>query len=72
MPVLGESKELTAKAERELIALLQLAHSGELAASLAYDGHWRSVRDPAERREIHEIEREELEHRARVRQMLDE
>lgn len=63
--------ESAGQAERALIALLQLAHSGELAASLAYDGHWRSVSDPAEKREIQKIEQEELDHRADVRKMLD-
>lgn len=72
MALANARKTLTASAEQDLIALLQLAHSGELAASLAYDGHWRSVRDPDERREIHKIEQEELEHRAAVRRMLDE
>ena len=41
-----------AEARRELVALLQLAHSGELAASLAYAGHAASVRDPVERARI--------------------
>ncbi len=67
-----ESKNFTGKADKDLVALLQLAHSGELGASLAYNGHWRSVRDPIEQREIQRIEQEELGHRAEVRQMLDE
>jgi hypothetical protein len=29
-----------------LVAQLQLAHAGELAAGYAYRGHWRSARDP--------------------------
>jgi hypothetical protein len=36
-----------------------LAYSGELAAGLAYRGHWRSVRDAAERERIQTIEAEE-------------
>lgn len=58
-------------ARRELVALLQLAHSGELAASLAYAGHAASVRDSQQKREIETIRLEELDHRARVRAMLD-
>ena len=55
-----------------LIALLQLAFSGELAAAHAYRGHARSVTDPEERRRIAEIEREELHHRELVGRMLAE
>lgn len=53
-----------------LITLLQLAHAGERAATLAYEGHWRSVSDPIERAEIQRIQREEIEHRACVGRML--
>jgi ubiquinone biosynthesis protein COQ7 len=59
------------EARRNLIALLQLAHSGELAATHAYDGHARSLRDPVERREVEQIKAEEVDHRGRVRAMLD-
>lgn len=55
---------------RQLLRLLRLAYSGELAAALAYSGHWRSLRDPAERATIQKIEKEELEHRATVGEML--
>lgn len=55
-----------------LIALLQLAYSGELAAAYAYQGHARSVRDPAERDRIGEIERDEWHHRDLVGRMLAE
>jgi rubrerythrin len=61
-----------ADSEGRLVALLQLAHSGELAAALAYGGHRRSVRDAAERDRIREIEEEELHHRAQVAGMLRE
>ena len=63
--------EVVATARVELIALLQLAHSGELAAAHAYEGHAASVRDPVERERILEIRAEEIDHRARVRAMLD-
>src|SRR5262245_23071567 len=60
-------------ASREaLIALLQLAFSGELAAAHAYRGHARSVADTEERRAIAEIEREEWHHRELVGRMLAE
>src|SRR5918993_1580070 len=53
-----------------LIALLQLAYSGELAAAHGYHGHWRSVSDADERARIAEIEQEELHHRKLVGEML--
>ena len=59
------------KARGDLITLLQLAHSGEKAAAYAYAGHWRSVRQPADRAMIRKIELEEWDHRRRVRAMLD-
>src|SRR5687767_5583823 len=54
----------------DLVALLQLAYSGELAAAHAYNGHWRSVSDAGERARIAEIEQEELHHRKLVGGML--
>ena len=59
---------LTARAQ--LIATLQLAYSGELAAGYAYRGHWKSVSDPAERVRIKTIEDEEWHHRKLVGEML--
>lgn len=57
--------------ERELlVALLQLAYSGELAAAYAYRGHWHSVSDADERTRIKEIENEEWHHRQLVGEML--
>ncbi len=53
-----------------LARALRLAYSGELAAALAYRGHARSVRNADERARIEEIEREELEHRTRIGEML--
>ncbi len=55
---------------RKLVRLLQLAYSGELAASLAYEGHARCVRDATERAKILAIRDEELDHRERVGVML--
>jgi len=62
----------TDQARSKLVALLQLAYSGELAACYAYQGHARSVSDPEEARHIREIEREEWHHRELVGEMLAE
>jgi rubrerythrin len=53
-----------------LIALLQLAYSGEKAAAYAYRGHWKSVSDPDERGRIAEIEEDEWRHRRNVGALL--
>ncbi len=55
---------------RELVAVLGRAHAGELAASLAYEGHARSLADPEEAREVFAIARDEREHRRGVGSML--
>jgi demethoxyubiquinone hydroxylase (CLK1/Coq7/Cat5 family) len=54
-----------------LIAVLQLAYSGERAAGYAYRGHWRSLRDPGERERVRRIEDEEWHHRRQVGDMLE-
>ncbi len=54
----------------KLIALLQLAYSGELAAAYAYRGHWRSVRHPDEKRAIQDIENDEWRHRKLLGELL--
>jgi rubrerythrin len=54
----------------QLITILQLAYSGELAAGYAYRGHWHSVSDVEERRRIKQIEDEEWHHRKLVGEML--
>lgn len=56
----------------KLVALLQLAYSGEKAAAYAYAGHWRSVKSPSQREKIKKIEQEEWEHRAAVGKMLSD
>ena len=53
-----------------LIRLLQKAFSGEMAAALAYRGHWKSVSDEADRCRIRQIEAEEWNHREKVGHML--
>lgn len=53
-----------------LVSILKLAYSGELAAAYAYRGHWQSVSDPNERKQIETIENEEWEHRKLIGQIL--
>ena len=53
-----------------LATILRLAYSGELAAALAYRGHWHSVRDPQDRARIRQIEADEWHHRELVGGML--
>src|SRR6478672_4216118 len=53
-----------------LIALLQLAYSGELAAAYAYRGHWKSVINPDQKSAIQKIENDEWRHRELVGEML--
>lgn len=55
---------------RELIDILRLAYSGELAAAYAYRGHWHSVRDEETRASIRKIEQDEWHHRRLVGVML--
>lgn len=57
---------------KRLIRLLQDAHAGELAAFHAYDGHFKSVKDPKERQEIKKIRDEEWEHRECLARFLSE
>jgi demethoxyubiquinone hydroxylase (CLK1/Coq7/Cat5 family) len=55
----------------ELVRILQGAYSGELAAGLAYRGHWKSVKNADDRAAIQKIEREEAVHRQRVGEILE-
>lgn len=57
-------------ARRNLIRILQNAHAGELAAAYAYRGHWKSLKESAEKEHIKKIEAEEWTHRANVRKWL--
>ena len=54
----------------KLIKILQLAYSGELAASYAYRGHWQSLRNAEDRARVKTIEEEEWHHRRLVGEML--
>jgi hypothetical protein len=59
------------EAHREhLIRILRSAYSGELAAGLAYRGHWKSLKRVDERASVQKIENEEWVHRRRVGEML--
>jgi len=58
--------------QQQLINLLRVAFSAELAAAYAYRGHWQSVSDPDERVRIKKIEDEEWHHRKLVGEMLAE
>lgn len=53
-----------------LARILRLAYSGELAAALAYRGHWHSLVDRDDRFHIYKIEQEEWHHRSLVGDML--
>lgn len=59
-----------ASSQAALVALLQEAYSGEMAAAYAYRGHWKSLPDPGEREAVAKVEREEWEHRRIVGGML--
>jgi hypothetical protein len=57
-------------ARSDLVALLRLAYSGELAAAYAYRGHWKSLPEGEDRTRIRLIEDEEWLHRRHVGEML--
>ena len=59
-------------AREQLVFLLQLAYSGELAATRAYLGHRRSLADRTERAELGKIVRDEIRHRHCVLAQLAE
>src|ERR1700694_75352 len=61
---------IESNSREKLIALLQLAYSGELAAAYAYRGHWHSVTSEDERDSIRGIEEDEWRHRRRVGEVL--
>ncbi len=57
--------------KQNLIRILQNAHAGELAAAYAYRGHWKSLKDSAEKTEIKKIEEEEWQHRRNIARWLE-
>jgi len=60
----------TDKSRQKLIAILQLAYSGELAAAYAYSGHWHSLTRKDECDSVRNIENDEWRHRKFVGEML--
>lgn len=57
-------------AKTRLIAILQKAHAGERAAALAYSGHWKALKNPAEVSAVRQIEAEEWLHRRQLAEMM--
>lgn len=55
----------------ELIDLLQRAYSAEKAAAFAYQGHAGSLRNPADKARIQEIENDEWIHRKEVLELMN-
>lgn len=53
-----------------LVNLLQRAYSGEKAAAFAYIGHARSLRDPAAKAAVRQIEQDEWNHRENLRGLM--
>ncbi|MEO6876692.1 MAG: hypothetical protein ABI222_17920 [Opitutaceae bacterium] len=53
-----------------LVDLLQRAYSAERAAAFAYIGHAASLRDPAAKVAVKQIEDDEWAHRAHVRELM--
>lgn len=51
---------------------MQAAYSGELAAALAYGGHWRILKKPSEISAVRQIEADEWKHRERIGEILEE
>lgn len=60
------------ESRQKLIAILQLAYSGELAAAYAYRGHWHSVKHEDEREAIRTVEEDEWRHRSLIGEMLNQ
>ena len=57
-------------AHRALVKLLQTAHSAERAAAFAYIGHAASLRDPAAKAAVKQIEDDEWQHRENVLRIM--
>jgi len=53
-----------------LVDLLQRAYSAEKAAAFAYQGHAASVKDPEQKKSIHQIELDEWKHRTEVLELM--
>ena len=57
---------------QKLVKLLQLSYSAEKAAAFAYVGHAGSVRNPAEKLAIKQIELDEWQHRETVLRIMQQ
>jgi demethoxyubiquinone hydroxylase (CLK1/Coq7/Cat5 family) len=68
--IVAERKMPRRNDQQQLVHILHSAYSGEMAAALAYRGHWQSLRDTHERARVRQIEREEWRHRRCVGAML--
>lgn len=55
---------------KKLIRMLRFAHAAEIAAYHAYEGHWRSVSNEAERAHIRKIAMDELKHISMITAIL--
>ena len=58
--------------KKKFIELMQAAYSGEMAAALAYGGHWRILKSSSEIEAVKQIEIDEWNHRKRVGEILTE
>ena len=56
----------------KLIKILRKAHAIEIGAYEAYEGHWRSTKDPEKKRRLKEIQKDEWSHKQAVGWMLIE
>lgn len=56
---------------RKLVRILRAACSGEMAAALAYRGHWKSLVNLSEKEAVYRIEDDERAHRREIRRMLE-
>lgn len=57
---------------KKLIDMIQKARAGEQAAYLAYEGHWRSLKDPADRKRIQKMQEDEMHHIVRLDEILED
>ena len=60
------------RAHKALVDLLQQAYSAEKAAAFAYQGHAGSIKDPADKAAIHQIEVDEWGHRHEVLSIMQQ
>jgi demethoxyubiquinone hydroxylase (CLK1/Coq7/Cat5 family) len=61
-----------ARPSKKLIRMLRCAHSSELGAFHAYEGHIRSLSCPIERDKLRNIQNDEWMHVLALRRMLDQ